>query len=176
MVNGLKPSRLYTSHSNTLFKEYKVSFENLEYNQETGQMLWKSNKRGVRKGEAGSVRADGYRVIRINGKLYLAHRVAYFLVKGHWPNMVIDHINGDKSDNRWCNLRDSTYSENNFNKKLVTDGIYEITRKGRKGTWYDVRIQKDGKQYGSVFRRREDALKWRQQKEKELYGDFRREV
>lgn len=57
----------------------------------------------------------------IDGKKYkkclTVHRVIWFIVKGYWPN-VIDHVNGDRLDNRLCNLRDVSTTENIYNTKL----------------------------------------------------------
>lgn len=64
---------------------------------------------------AGCVKS-GYLVIRVDGVLYRAHRLAWLYMTGKWPENEIDHINGIKSDNRWKNLRDVTISENRQNQ------------------------------------------------------------
>ena len=64
---------------------------------------------------AGFVNEKGYRVIKVKGKAYKAHRLAWMYVYGEWPNGQIDHINGDKEDNRIANLRIVTDSENRQN-------------------------------------------------------------
>ena len=48
---------------------------------------------------------DGYRYIEIDGELYRADMVAWALQTGEWPEGEIEHINGDRGDNRWVNLR-----------------------------------------------------------------------
>jgi hypothetical protein len=58
----------------------------------------------------------GYLRVKINGFCYSAHRLIYFYVKGMWPVDQIDHANGVKTDNRWCNLREATQSQNNANR------------------------------------------------------------
>lgn len=60
----------------------------------------------------------GYIRITIDGKCYLAHRLAYLYVTGHWPNDFIDHKNQQPSDNRWCNLRPATPRENSRNHRM----------------------------------------------------------
>lgn len=56
--------------------------------------------------------------IRISGKNYLAHRLAWLYVHGVWPKEYIDHINGDPCDNRLSNLREATARENMFNRRM----------------------------------------------------------
>lgn len=61
----------------------------------------------------------GYLQGRVEGKLYPAHRVIWFLVHGEWPD-EIDHINGNRSDNRLANLRNISRNENMRNRKIDT--------------------------------------------------------
>lgn len=65
---------------------------------------------------AKAANSRGYTVIRVDGVLHGAHRLAWLYHHGEWPN-VIDHINGDRSDNRICNLRNVTQTENMQNLK-----------------------------------------------------------
>lgn len=93
--------------------------ELLEYTPETGVFVWKqARKRGGRVGDkAGSVNNDGYVQIKVNGRGYKAHRLAWFYVHGAWPKAQIDHINGERNDNRIKNLREATHKENHQNRK-----------------------------------------------------------
>lgn len=59
----------------------------------------------------------GYRRVSVDGKRYLAHRVAWLFVHGDWPAKLIDHINGQKSDNRIDNLRQADHKLNNENQR-----------------------------------------------------------
>lgn len=64
---------------------------------------------------AGSDAGSGYLVIRMFGKGFKAHRVAWAMVHGCWPSDTVDHRNGDRSDNRIDNLRDVPRVENSRN-------------------------------------------------------------
>ncbi len=53
----------------------------------------------------GCANHKGYVNIMVSGKMYLAHRLAWFLMKRAWPTGVVDHVNRNPPDNRWRNLR-----------------------------------------------------------------------
>lgn len=89
----------------------------LEYSPETGIFTWKvGNGRRVKKGDvAGCLNEYGYIRIAVLGKQYPAQRLAYLYMMGDFPTLDVDHINLNKSDNRWCNLRLATRSQNKAN-------------------------------------------------------------
>lgn len=123
--------------------------ELLSYNPKTGDLTWKRDQRGpVRKGDiAGWVNKQGYRGICIKGRCYVAHRVAWLYMTGKWPQDHIDHLNHDRLDNRWENLREVSQLANNRNKKPQKNcplGVHGIT-KNIKGTKYRVQINVKGK-------------------------------
>lgn len=93
----------------------------LKYDPETGELRWRSNGWGERPHKAGE-RAErkgnrGYARIAVLGHQLSAHRVAWAIAHGALPAGQIDHINGDKADNRLCNLRDATARLNSENKR-----------------------------------------------------------
>ncbi|RKZ99884.1 MAG: hypothetical protein DRQ42_06770, partial [Gammaproteobacteria bacterium] len=75
--------------------------------------------------EAGHVSKFGYRLIKINGKTYRAHRLVFLYHKGYMPEEV-DHINGSKSDNRIENLRSANRQENQWNRKTGSNNTSGI--------------------------------------------------
>ncbi|WP_245270062.1 HNH endonuclease [Nitrobacter hamburgensis] len=104
----------------------------LNYNPETGIFLWRdyplpSGKARRRYGKAsigsiaGSTDTYGYREIRINYKMYKAHRLAWLYVYGAWPEGEIDHANGVPGDNRIANLRLATRAHQNANTRRRRD-------------------------------------------------------
>ena len=85
------------------------------YEYRDGNFYRKTSARGVKAGIQSNYKADrGYHKIMIDKKLYKFHRVVFMYHHGYMPKMV-DHINGDKSDNRIENLREVTDSQNRMN-------------------------------------------------------------
>jgi hypothetical protein len=102
--------------------------------------LQTTSKKLMNKGpiEAGGLDSDGYRKIAVNGTIFLAHRLAWLLSYGCWPDEDIDHENGDTSDNRLCNLRSASDSENLRNRgpqKNNTSGYKNVSWCRAMGKW-----------------------------------------
>lgn len=99
--------------------EFDLFHEYLSYDPNTGVFIWKkkTNRNVVVGSEAGVIYPKGYRGINLLGRQYQAHRVAWMMQTGEWPN-IIDHVNGNKGDNRWSNLRNSDYSGNGANSGM----------------------------------------------------------
>ncbi|WP_010219512.1 MULTISPECIES: HNH endonuclease [Pseudomonas syringae group] len=83
--------------------------ELLDYDPATGSFMWKPKPAGHRRKDS------GYVSIEVDGLEIKAHRLAWFIAKGQWPDSMIDHINGDPSDNRIENLRDVSQKVNSQN-------------------------------------------------------------
>ena len=93
--------------------------EVLEHDGDTGEFAWKVSGNGRRKGMmAGTLNSSGYRQIKIDGKRYMAHRLAWLYIYGEFPEHQIDHIDHDKANNRIENLRSVTHQENARNSSL----------------------------------------------------------
>lgn len=119
------------------------------YRPETGEVIWKvkpeitPHDKGFNRSYAGKALSyktnGGYIRVNLLGSVYYAHRIAWLLYTGNWPKQEIDHINGDKSDNRIVNLREVSPSGNRKNMGRRFDnssgytGVYE--HKSWKGKW-----------------------------------------
>lgn len=92
--------------------------EALAYCPTTGRLTNKIKRYRSKVGdEPGYKGFFGYRQISVDGRSFHAHRVAWAIHYGEWPALFLDHINGDRSDNRIANLRQCTYAENHQNVK-----------------------------------------------------------
>lgn len=98
--------------------------ELFNYNQETGIFTWRVNRSTLTLAgdRAGSVSANGYATLHVNDKSVLAHRAAWAITYGEWPNTNVDHINGVKSDNRIVNLRKVSQALNLQNQRRARTG------------------------------------------------------
>ena len=105
------------------------------YDHETGVITRKTNdarvKRWVSGAVAGSINGQGYREIKVDGKIIGAHRIAWVLYYGEQPPEYIDHINRDPSDNRISNLRPATKSQNGANRTALSNN-----KTGIKGCYF----------------------------------------
>lgn len=121
----------------------------LEYDPVSGTFTWRSKRsnRVPAGARAGSVDAGGYLIIRISGANYKAHRLAWLQVNGEWPSGQLDHINGDKTDNRIANLRIATPAENAANRPRRSNGrsgFKGVSWCNRTGKWL-ASIRSDGR-------------------------------
>jgi hypothetical protein len=115
----------------------EVIAEAVSYNPETGKFTRVKAVPGHNAGaEAGTIKHQGYRVVGVGGQKIAAHRLAWFIACGSWPDGDIDHINGDRSDNRITNLRCVTRGVNLQNtRKAHSDsasGVLGVTARGNK--------------------------------------------
>lgn len=147
-----------------------------DYDKETGNLIWKIKPAArVKVGDvAGSIASDSYIRICINRKFYRAHRLVFLMHKGYLPK-TLDHINGDRVDNRIENLRPVTASQNQHNRKTNannTSGYKGVSwHKGAK-KWV-TKIKLEGKPiYLGLFDNLEEAAEVVRKTREELHGDF----
>jgi len=130
----------------------KVSVDELRrrliYDSATGGLTWRIRVGTVVAGsEAGHIDRYGYRRLRINRVVLLAHRVVWALHFGKWPKDEIDHIDGNRANNHISNLRQATTAENAQNRKVHrnnTSGFPGVSRSG--GMWI-ARIRTPGERH-----------------------------
>ena len=160
-------------------KEAELSHETVSamysYNPETGDIRHLRVGRGIQHGSiAGNINSiTGYIAIKIESRLYRAHRVAWLLHYGDWPCGFIDHVNEVKGDNRITNLRLCTSSQNHANTGISiqnTTGHKNVSWSGRKG--WRVRINCKGKRHEWSRKSKEDAIQLARDKRVELFGEF----
>jgi hypothetical protein len=88
------------------------------YDQQSGLLRWRVPRgRSTVGDEAGSPNKDGYKTVGLNGKNYKVHRIIWKLVTGNAPAEQIDHVDLDRANNRWINLREATCCENKQNSR-----------------------------------------------------------
>lgn len=111
----------------------------LRYDPDTGLFYRLTDKRSGKPSgkQTGTLRRDGY-VVVFADKIRTAHRLAFLYMTGSFPVHDIDHANGVRSDNRWCNLREVEHSRNMQNQRaaMVTNrvGLLGVSQDGNRFT------------------------------------------
>lgn len=161
--------------------------ELLSYDELSGLLTWKmqpatsranigfNNKCGSK--IAGTINDDGYVVIGIAGKYYLAHRIIWKLMTRADPLDIVDHEDTDKGNNRWNNLREAANGQNIHNSKRRKDN-----KSGVKGVFWDdyhqawvAAIGIDGKQIRlGRFKELNQASEARRIASEKMHGEFAR--
>lgn len=150
----------------------------LSYDPSTGFFSWKESRGSKSKGQkAGVVNDNGYVVIRIDGRLYAGHRLAWFYEFEEWPEEQIDHIDGSRKNNSLQNLRKASNKENSRNTGLKasnSSGYKGVSRCNRSGKWY-ASIKVNGKTKSLGLHSTPEAAYAAYVKEAELvFGEFAR--
>lgn len=125
----------------------------LSYNSETGEFRWLVAKSGAKCGDAAGWKHPlGYIHIGLNRAIYKAHRLAHLYITGDWPPGDMDHINGVRDDNRWCNLRAVSRADNARNACIPshnTSGVVGVSWYKRDGTWQaSIKVDKQAHNLG----------------------------
>ena len=133
----------------------------LRYDAETGKLFWKLNKGASKANNEAGWEDHRYCRVEINRKQYYAHRIAWLLTYGSWPEDQIDHINGNGLDNRLENLRAVSKRENLRNQKIPknnTSGTLGVSFDKRRQN-YHAKITINGKsRHLGYFKNKEEAI------------------
>jgi hypothetical protein len=163
--------------------------EALYYNAGTGDLIWKHRPEShfdlpefqksfntKKEGKiAGTVTKCGYMMVNIGGTLFLAHRLIWKMVTGRDPEHEIDHIDHNRLNNRWANLREATTAQNAQNGPLRGTNT-----SGFKGVVWDKEYLKWKAQIGinykckylGRFDKIEDAIAAYEQAAKKYFGEY----
>ena len=130
----------------------------LDYDPDTGVFRWREHfKLNYVGAVAGCSMSSGYRRLGIAGKRYYEHRLAWLYTYGIWPTNQIDHINNVKDDNRICNLREATVSQNHANKSKYKGELLKGVKKHPHGK-FSARISINNKEkYLGIYDTEEQA-------------------
>lgn len=153
----------------------------LDYDPETGVLTWKArtpdmfkmgkksrcdawNTRYAGKPAMTAVSSHGYRVGLLNGRLVMAHRVAFKIMTGADPEQI-DHIDQDKTNNEWGNLKETNHSKNARNRRRAsnnTSGTPGVCYVKRENIWRADCYRKPGQKILiGKFATKEQAVKAR---------------
>jgi hypothetical protein len=147
---------------------------NLSYDPSTGLFTWSESVGRFGGNTAGWVARDGYVRIQINGRSYLAHRLAWLAVYGCFPGGILDHKNRIRSDNRIENLREASRPQNAQNSKLYANcpsGVKGV-RQHTCGKWH-ARITINKKQHHlGLFNTKDEAAAARSVAAAQHFGEF----
>lgn len=131
----------------------------LDYDANSGEFIWKIQRGNSAIGKvAGCIDKHGYVIIRYDNKGYKAHRLAWLYMTGNFPVKNIDHIDRNKSNNKFSNLREVSRSENNMNRPLAKNNV-----SGHKGVfkyrnkWRAVCRYESNQYYLGDFNTKEEA-------------------
>ena len=173
------------------FPPVQYLHECFSYDPETGRFFWRRrpehhfeteaahttwNKRWAGKEAFTQKASNGYLLGRVafGGKYFrmLAHRVAFAMMTGVHPKDQIDHIDRERANNRWVNIREATHAENNWNRQ-ERESPYPrgVQKNGKNG--YSASIWNNRKyRYLGTFRTVEEAHAARLAAEKETRSHF----
>lgn len=125
----------------------------------------------------GSVKrsSQGYRIIGLDCRTYQAHRLAWLMMTGSWPDGDLDHINGDRDDNRWSNLRPATVAQNGHNRKRHRNNTSGFKGVSKHGNRWRMTVKFNGARFmKGGFATAEEAFLARNQLAEKLHGAYAR--
>ena len=149
------------------------------YDPETGIIAWRQGTGYAqqRSGVAGYIGDDGRVTIRCGGRLYLASRLAWAIHYGRWPRLIVDHKDGNPSNNRIANLRLASKTQNQMNQRLRKDsssGLKGVTFHKKAGKWCAQITAFGRRNYLGLFSTPEEAHAAYCEAAARLHGEFAR--
>ena len=160
-----------------LLPSNEVLDELLDYDPETGAFMWKKFRGNTAR--AGSVinniTSSGYKMVCINGRQYQAHRIAYKMVHKCDPDGMIDHIDGDMTNNRASNLRVASNKQNQGNSKKPrnnTSGLKGVSWHKKSSKWAAQINKGCNKKWLGVYDDKHDAHQAYMKAAAEYFGEF----
>ena len=137
--------------------------ELFDYDEITGIVVWKKS-RSPRIKVGSSVKyinKFGYVQVRIEGKLWMLHRLIWLMQTGTFPKGEIDHIDGNRSNNAWSNLRDVSKSQNMQNRRAADrdskTGVLGVTFDKQRGKYRAQLTMNGEKVLNKIFTTVEEA-------------------
>jgi len=155
---------------------YEAASEFIRYCPNTGVFYrFKRLKRRTEIKIAGTVYKENYIEITIKGRRYRAHRLAFLLMTKSWPKGYVDHIDRNGKNNRWCNLRQATPSENMMNRSIQKNSATGVPgvcwmRKNKRWRAY-IKVNREYIHLG-LHRNIDDAINARHEAEEKYFGEF----
>lgn len=139
--------------------------ELLDYDPATGLFVRKGDRGGHKAGSvAGCLNQSGYILLKVDGPSFKAHRLAFLFMEGSLPPEDVDHINHDRADNRWSNIRAVTRRVNARHcsmNRLNVSGAAGVRWRENDGFWVS-QITVDGKQiHLGTTTDKDEAIRWR---------------
>lgn len=154
----------------------------IDYDAEAGFLTWRYREweseewNSINAGQRACFPAsDGYRCVVVSGRTFMAHRVAWVIMTGDWPEKILDHIDGVRWNNTWDNLRQATHGQNSANAPLRshnTSGLKGVHFKKSTGRWLaSITVARKSRHLG-YFDTKEEAHEAYMKAARENFGEF----
>lgn len=146
----------------------------LSYDPLTGIFRWKVNRPRARAGQdAGYLNSRGYKRVQIDGQAYALHRLAFLYIDGELPEGDVDHINRDRIDNRFENLRRASRAANLRNKGTYRRSALGMPGVSQRGQRFRAYINRDGNRFNlGTYDTAEEASEAYWSAKRELHPEY----
>lgn len=126
--------------------KYDEAHDRFRYDRETGELhrRYRQTRPDIKSTAITGVNCRGYKTVHVMKRTYQVHRIIWLMETGAWPHNQIDHIDGNKTNNRMDNLRDVTPRENSQNKLVHRNGKLPGTFYHKRDRLWTARYQVNG--------------------------------